>query len=191
MAFFCYLPGQWHHPSGTTGLEKGAGDEREPSVWVYLPRGKMNKKNLFCLGLTLGTLVIKGNVKWLTVFILICYCMQEYWQRPDGMPATREHLLMVLADLDDILIRASYHTVMRSSSISGVSMEIAVPHYTGLARAQEVEQCRCPPGYQGLSCQVGPVLLCNSDSAWLNLDKDIQNCYTCNGKFSGNFCVSV
>ncbi|XP_060793464.1 basement membrane-specific heparan sulfate proteoglycan core protein isoform X6 [Neoarius graeffei] len=78
---------------------------------------------------------------------------EEYWQRPDGMPATREHLLMVLADLDDILIRASYHTVMRSSSISGVSMEIAVPHYTGQERALEVEQCRCPPGYQGLSCQ--------------------------------------
>ncbi|TSL61242.1 Basement membrane-specific heparan sulfate proteoglycan core protein [Bagarius yarrelli] len=71
---------------------------------------------------------------------------EEHWQRPDGMPATREHLLMVLADLDDILIRASYHTVMRSSSISGVSMEIAVPHYTGLERALEVEKCRCPPG---------------------------------------------
>ncbi|XP_053339071.1 basement membrane-specific heparan sulfate proteoglycan core protein isoform X5 [Clarias gariepinus] len=78
---------------------------------------------------------------------------EEYWQRPDGMPATREHLLMVLADLDDILIRASYHTVERSSSISGVSMEIAVPQYTGLERAVDVEQCRCPPGYHGLSCQ--------------------------------------
>ncbi|XP_046725155.1 basement membrane-specific heparan sulfate proteoglycan core protein isoform X3 [Silurus meridionalis] len=78
---------------------------------------------------------------------------EEYWQRPDGMPATREHLLMVLAHMDDILIRASYYTGMRSSSISGVSMEIAVPHYTSLGRALEVEQCRCPPGYQGLSCQ--------------------------------------
>ncbi|KAM9343546.1 basement membrane-specific heparan sulfate proteoglycan core protein [Pholidichthys leucotaenia] len=78
---------------------------------------------------------------------------EENWQRPDGMPATREHLMMVLADLDDILIRASYSTEMRSSSISDVSMEIAVPNYSGLAQALEVEQCRCPPGYQGLSCQ--------------------------------------
>ncbi|XP_076839971.1 basement membrane-specific heparan sulfate proteoglycan core protein isoform X4 [Brachyhypopomus gauderio] len=78
---------------------------------------------------------------------------EEHWQRPDGMPATREHLMMVLAHLDDILIRASYHTEMQSSSISSVSMEIAVPHHTGLARALEVEQCRCPPGYHGLSCQ--------------------------------------
>lgn len=70
------------------------------------------------------------------------------------MPATREHLMMVLADLDDVLIRASYSTEMRSSSISDVSMEVAVPNYSGLAQALEVEQCRCPPGYQGLSCQV-------------------------------------
>ncbi|XP_016315955.1 basement membrane-specific heparan sulfate proteoglycan core protein isoform X2 [Sinocyclocheilus anshuiensis] len=78
---------------------------------------------------------------------------EEHWQRPDGMLATREHLMMVLADLDDILIRASYHTEMRSSSISGVRMDIAVPEYTGLAQALEVEQCQCPPGYRGLSCQ--------------------------------------
>uniref|UniRef100_A0A3B3SE98 Cell adhesion molecule-related/down-regulated by oncogenes n=1 Tax=Paramormyrops kingsleyae TaxID=1676925 RepID=A0A3B3SE98_9TELE len=78
---------------------------------------------------------------------------EENWQRPDGMPATREHLMMVLADLDDILIRASYYTDMRSTSISDVSMEVAVPNYTGLTQALEVEECRCPPGYRGLSCQ--------------------------------------
>ncbi|KAF1390064.1 hypothetical protein PFLUV_G00054230 [Perca fluviatilis] len=78
---------------------------------------------------------------------------EENWQRPDGMPATREHLLMVLADLDDILIRASYSTEMRSSSIFDINMEVAVPNYSGLAQALEVEQCRCPPAYQGLSCQ--------------------------------------
>ncbi|XP_040007845.1 basement membrane-specific heparan sulfate proteoglycan core protein isoform X2 [Xiphias gladius] len=78
---------------------------------------------------------------------------EENWRRPDGMPATREHLMMVLADLDDILIRASYSTEMRSSSISDINMGVAVPNYSGLAQALEVEQCRCPPGYQGLSCQ--------------------------------------
>nr|XP_046254095.1 basement membrane-specific heparan sulfate proteoglycan core protein isoform X3 [Scatophagus argus] len=78
---------------------------------------------------------------------------EENWRRPDGMPATREHLMMVLADLDDILIRASYSNEMRSSSIFDISMEVAVPNYSGLAQALEVEQCRCPPGYQGLSCQ--------------------------------------
>ncbi|XP_045065408.1 basement membrane-specific heparan sulfate proteoglycan core protein-like isoform X3 [Coregonus clupeaformis] len=78
---------------------------------------------------------------------------EENWRRLDGMPATREHLMMVLADLDDILVRASYYTEMSSSSISEVSMEVAVPNYSGLAQALEVEHCRCPPAYQGLSCQ--------------------------------------
>lgn len=88
-----------------------------------------------------------------TISVVFC-CNQENWHRPDGMPATREHLMMVLADLDDILIRASYSTEMRSSSIFDISMEVAVPNYSGLAQALEVEQCRCPPGYHGLSCQV-------------------------------------
>ncbi|XP_064381762.1 basement membrane-specific heparan sulfate proteoglycan core protein isoform X6 [Dromaius novaehollandiae] len=78
---------------------------------------------------------------------------EQHWQRPDGQPATREHLMMALADLDEILIRATYSTNTASSSIAGVSMETAVPAAPGLPPAPEVEECRCPPGYRGLSCQ--------------------------------------
>jgi dystroglycan 1 len=35
---------------------------------------------------------------------------EQHWQREDGRPADREHLLMVLADLDSILIKATYTT---------------------------------------------------------------------------------
>uniref|UniRef100_A0A8C9YF87 Heparan sulfate proteoglycan 2 n=1 Tax=Sander lucioperca TaxID=283035 RepID=A0A8C9YF87_SANLU len=97
-----------------------------------------------------GTILEDGDVQ---IIVSFHFVSQENWHRPDGMPATREHLLMVLADLDDILIRASYSTEMRSSSISDINMEVAVPNYSGLAQALEVEQCRCPPAYQGLSCQ--------------------------------------
>ena len=38
--------------------------------------------------------------------------------------------------------------------ISDVSMEIAENRNTGLGRALEVEECRCPRGYRGLSCEV-------------------------------------
>lgn len=34
--------------------------------------------------------------------------LQQAWQRPDGQPATREHLLMALAGIDALLIQASY-----------------------------------------------------------------------------------
>uniref|UniRef100_A0A674DCA7 Heparan sulfate proteoglycan 2 n=1 Tax=Salmo trutta TaxID=8032 RepID=A0A674DCA7_SALTR len=98
-------------------------------------------------------IIVSSLCSKVTNFIHSLSCYIENWRRPDGMPATREHLMMVLADLDDILVRASYYTEMRSSSISEVSMEVAVPNYSGLAQALEVEQCRCPTAYQGLSCQ--------------------------------------
>ena len=62
---------------------------------------------------------------------------------------------MALADLEYILIRATYHTEVTQSDLRDVSMDIAVPQDTQQSIAYEVEQCRCPQGYIGLSCQVG------------------------------------
>ncbi|XP_023812627.1 basement membrane-specific heparan sulfate proteoglycan core protein isoform X8 [Oryzias latipes] len=127
---------------------------------------------------------------------------EEHWRRPDGILATREHLMMVLADLDDILIRASYSADMRSSSISDVSMEIAVPNYSGLAQALEVEQCRCPPGYQGLSCQdcapgytrtgtglyLGHCELCECNGHSDSCHPETGICTSCSHNTQGEFC---
>lgn len=70
---------------------------------------------------------------------------EEFWRRPDGQPATREHLLMALADLDELLVRATFSSVPRAASISAVSLEVAQPGPSGGPRALEVEECRCPP----------------------------------------------
>ncbi|XP_077945716.1 basement membrane-specific heparan sulfate proteoglycan core protein isoform X7 [Gasterosteus aculeatus] len=127
---------------------------------------------------------------------------EENWRRPDGMPATREHLLMVLADLDDILIRASYSTEMRSSSIFDISMEVAVPNFSGLAQALEVEQCRCPPGYLGLSCQdcapgytrtggglyLGHCELCDCNGHSDSCRPETGTCTSCLHNTQGEFC---
>lgn len=40
------------------------------------------------------------------------------------------------------------------NSISDIRMDIAVPHSTGNERALAVEECACPQGYRGPSCQV-------------------------------------
>lgn len=63
---------------------------------------------------------------------------------------------MALADLDELLIRATYSTRTAAASIADVAMDTAVPPQPGLPPAPEVEECRCPPGYHGLSCQVTP-----------------------------------
>lgn len=75
------------------------------------------------------------------------------WTRFDGQPATREHLLMVLADLESFLIRATHNGGHSSTSLGEVSMDIAVPRDTQQERAWAVEDCRCPAGYVGLSCE--------------------------------------
>ncbi|GCC31495.1 hypothetical protein chiPu_0009953 [Chiloscyllium punctatum] len=75
------------------------------------------------------------------------------WRRADGQPATREHLLMALANIDVVMIRASYTEGMTESRISQIHMDVAVPHPTGQEQAVEVEECICPEGYKGSSCQ--------------------------------------
>lgn len=45
---------------------------------------------------------------------------------------------------------------LRSRRLADVTLDVAVPHATGRPPALEVEDCACPPGYRGASCQVRP-----------------------------------
>lgn len=79
---------------------------------------------------------------------------EEVWQRIDGRAVNREYLLMALADVSDIFIKATYTTTTEEAALSQVSLDTASPHNTGsYVRAVEVEQCSCPLGYKGLSCE--------------------------------------
>lgn len=42
--------------------------------------------------------------------------------------------------------------------LADVTLDVAVPHATGRPPALEVEDCACPAGYRGASCQVSPLL---------------------------------
>ncbi|CAB3410943.1 unnamed protein product [Caenorhabditis bovis] len=75
------------------------------------------------------------------------------YEQLNGSPATREDLLMVLADLDAFLIRATHASQQTSSSLGDVAWEIAVDRHTPDGLALEVELCSCPPGYIGTSCE--------------------------------------
>uniref|UniRef100_A0A452GNZ3 Basement membrane-specific heparan sulfate proteoglycan core protein n=1 Tax=Gopherus agassizii TaxID=38772 RepID=A0A452GNZ3_9SAUR len=126
----------------------------------------------------------------------------QYWKRPDGQHATREHLMMALADLDEILIRATYSTDMVSASIAGISMETAMPTYSSLPLALEVEECHCPPGYQGLSCQdcaagytrtggglyLGHCELCECNGHSDSCHPETGACSNCLHNAAGEFC---
>lgn len=83
--------------------------------------------------------------------------LQTNWQRVDSRgptSATREDFMKVLANVEALLIRASFHNRMHNTLLRDVSMDTAAPQSTGQSLATEVEQCVCPPGYIGLSCEV-------------------------------------
>ena len=69
------------------------------------------------------------------------------------IPATREDFLRVLSNIDSILVRATVAQNMATASLSRVNMDIAVPQMTGGPLVQGAEECRCPPGYRGFSCE--------------------------------------
>ncbi|XP_003372256.1 basement membrane proteoglycan [Trichinella spiralis] len=84
--------------------------------------------------------------------VTVCLFKTSF-EREDGQPSTREHLLMTLANLDSLLIRATHCANQKESRLGEISLDIAVDRDTQQEVAFEVEQCHCPPGYKGLSCE--------------------------------------
>ncbi|XP_058409147.1 basement membrane-specific heparan sulfate proteoglycan core protein isoform X9 [Diceros bicornis minor] len=127
---------------------------------------------------------------------------EEFWRRPDGQPATREHLLMALADLDELLVRATFSSMPQAASISAVSLEVAQPGPSEGPRALEVEECRCPPGYVGSSCQdcapgytrtgsglyLGHCELCECNGHSDLCHPETGACSQCQHNAAGEFC---
>ncbi|KAL3120703.1 hypothetical protein niasHT_007995 [Heterodera trifolii] len=78
---------------------------------------------------------------------------EQNFEHQNGSPASREDLMMALAGLNLVLIRATHTDDQTSTSLGDTSWEIAVSKDTQDERALEVEQCECPPGYIGTSCE--------------------------------------
>ncbi|XP_062714560.1 basement membrane-specific heparan sulfate proteoglycan core protein isoform X8 [Aedes albopictus] len=76
------------------------------------------------------------------------------WRKDDGTMANREDLMMVLANVESLLIKMLYvDGVERNIELLDISMDSAANQDRGLGSATLVEECRCPPGYRGLSCE--------------------------------------
>lgn len=58
-----------------------------------------------------------------------------------------------LDNIETILLRGDSNNA--GTNITDFSMESAQHINVGLGAANLVEECTCPPGYEGLSCQVG------------------------------------
>lgn len=84
--------------------------------------------------------------------------LEKYWTLQNGEPATRKHLILVLSRLQSVLLRVSISSDVSSLSLSSITMDTAV-EFSGFSpanrydRVQMVEECRCPQGYMGTSCE--------------------------------------
>ncbi|XP_044311344.1 laminin subunit alpha-5 isoform X3 [Varanus komodoensis] len=67
-------------------------------------------------------------------------------------PVSREELMMVLAKLEQLQIRAFFSQISSSVSLHRVTLERATETGGGL-QASNVELCMCPANYRGDSCQ--------------------------------------
>ncbi|XP_013000023.2 laminin subunit alpha-5 isoform X2 [Cavia porcellus] len=67
-------------------------------------------------------------------------------------PVSREELMMVLAGLEQLQIRALFSQISSSVSLHRVALEVASEMGSG-PPASNVELCMCPANYRGDSCQ--------------------------------------
>ncbi|XP_076440495.1 laminin subunit alpha-like [Babylonia areolata] len=127
----------------------------------------------------------------------------EYNFRHDqsGAEVSREQFMMILHNLQALHIRASYFHLVDEVRLSDVSMEHGVESGPGKP-ALTVEQCQCPPSYQGTSCQecapghyrsrsspyLGICVKCNCNGHSDDCDVVTGECFNCQGNTTGPNC---
>ncbi|XP_077787120.1 basement membrane-specific heparan sulfate proteoglycan core protein-like isoform X2 [Podarcis muralis] len=78
---------------------------------------------------------------------------EEHWEKESGASVSREELLLTLQNLEAVMIQTVYDNRMASVGLSDIVMDTTTTEVTGLGLAHGVEECRCPAGYAGLSCE--------------------------------------
>ncbi|CAG9821860.1 unnamed protein product [Phaedon cochleariae] len=93
-----------------------------------------------------------------TEFLFSLQLVESNFVLPSGTPAKREHIMEVLRDLRGVYLRATYWTVSETTRLFNVILDEAYEpdpqnNYEHAPLSLSVEQCLCPPNYQGLSCE--------------------------------------
>ncbi|XP_054012773.1 laminin subunit alpha [Hylaeus anthracinus] len=90
-----------------------------------------------------------------TIFQASLELIESNFITHNRLSATREQLMVVLENLRGIHIRATYWNPSIQASLSYVLLDVTTEFYSAQYNvpAGSVEQCQCPPNYQGLSCE--------------------------------------
>lgn len=93
--------------------------------------------------------------------VTVRFFLDEWIKRTETAPerpATREEIMMALENVENILIKLQYVNGHLDTTLTNIEMDSAGVSNTGLGQAVYVEECKCPTGYTGLSCEVNVFL---------------------------------
>ncbi|KAM7125254.1 laminin subunit alpha-1 isoform 2-T3 [Molossus nigricans] len=141
---------------------------------------------------------------------------ENYWKYFNSVsekPVTRSDFMSVLSNIEYILIKASYGQGLQQSRISNISMDVgrkADGLQLGRQVASLLENCLCPPGTAGFSCQdcapgyyrgklpeggdrgprllLAPCVPCNCNNHSDTCDPETGMCLNCSDNTSGDHC---
>ncbi|CAL8279923.1 unnamed protein product [Lota lota] len=128
--------------------------------------------------------------------------VEGFWRHAlTNRPVSREELMMVLADVEGLRIRALYFTQSQRLSLGEVGLEKASDRGPG-GPARSVEQCTCPPEYAGDSCQkcnpgyyrdgsglyIGRCVPCDCNGLSNECEDKTGRCRNCEYNTAGHSC---
>nr|XP_051707390.1 laminin subunit alpha-1 isoform X1 [Oryctolagus cuniculus] len=137
----------------------------------------------------------------------------KYFNSVSEKPVTRSDFMSVLSNIEYILIKASYGQGLQQSRISNISLEVgrkAQELHPETEVASFLENCVCPPGTAGFSCQdcapgyhrgrlpegasrgprplLAPCVPCNCNNHSDACDPETGKCLNCSDHTAGDHC---
>uniref|UniRef100_A0A915BZ56 Laminin-like protein epi-1 n=1 Tax=Parascaris univalens TaxID=6257 RepID=A0A915BZ56_PARUN len=131
--------------------------------------------------------------------------LPENFLSSSGAPISRPDLMLVLYDLQELRIKASYYENCDWATITEIQLEVARDDQNSVDSsftASSVELCQCPPPYTGPSCQqcasgyyrvafwryLGACVPCECNGHSGSCDADTGICYDCQHETYGDHC---
>ncbi|KAH3697084.1 hypothetical protein DPMN_084569, partial [Dreissena polymorpha] len=79
---------------------------------------------------------------------------EHYWRSMQNGLVSRQMMMVILQNVTDVLIRATWDNSAFGAKLTGMSIDHAVDNAALLGQpALGIEECKCRPEYIGLSCQ--------------------------------------